>query len=138
MKRRRLRRTQWEKTMKDHITIEGHDGAFAAYIARPKTSPAPAVVVLQEVFGVNADIRRHCDELAEQGFLAVAPDLFWRQEPGVDLSVTSEADCNAVFVCTELMTETRAQRTSRTPSIQYATSRSATAELPSSAIASAG
>jgi len=78
--------------MKDHITIEGHDGAFAAYIARPKTSPAPAVVVLQEVFGVNADIRRHCDELAEQGFLAVAPDLFWRQEPGVDLSVTSEAD----------------------------------------------
>ena len=72
--------------MKDHITIEGHDGAFAAYIARPKTLPAPAVVVLQELFGVNADIRKHCDELAEQGFLAVAPDLFWRQEPGVDLS----------------------------------------------------
>jgi carboxymethylenebutenolidase len=78
--------------MKDHITIEGHDGAFAAYIARPKTVPAPAVVVLQELFGVNADIRKTCDELAEQGFLAVAPDLFWRQEPGVDLNVTSEAD----------------------------------------------
>ena len=71
--------------MKDHITIEGQDGAFAAYIARPKTLPAPAVVVLQELFGVNADIRKNCDELAEQGFLAVAPDLFWRQEPGVDL-----------------------------------------------------
>jgi carboxymethylenebutenolidase len=78
--------------LKDHITIEGHDGAFAAYIARPKTVPAPAVVVLQELFGVNADIRKTCDELAEQGFLAVAPDLFWRQEPGVDLNVTSEAD----------------------------------------------
>jgi carboxymethylenebutenolidase len=78
--------------MKDHFTIEGHDGAFAAYIARPKSSPAPAVIVLQELFGVNADIRKHCDELAEQGFLAVAPDLFWRQEPGVDLNVTSEAD----------------------------------------------
>jgi carboxymethylenebutenolidase len=76
----------------DHVTIKGHDGAFAAYVARPKTSPAPAVVVLQELFGVNADIRKTCDELAEQGFLAVAPDLFWRQEPGVDLSVTSEAD----------------------------------------------
>src|SRR6266571_3883771 len=78
--------------MKDHITIEGRDGAFGAYISRPKTLPAPAVVVLQELFGVNADIRKTCDELAGQGFLAVAPDLFWRQEPRVDLSVTSEAD----------------------------------------------
>src|SRR6476661_4798552 len=78
--------------MKDHITIDGRDGAFGAYMARPKTLRAPAVVVLQEIFGVNADIRKTCDELAEQGFLAVAPDLFWRQEPGVDLNVTSEAD----------------------------------------------
>jgi len=78
--------------MKDCITIKGQDGAFSAYVARPKASPAPAVVVLQELFGVNADIRKTCDELTEQGFTAVAPDLFWRQEPGVDLSVTSEAD----------------------------------------------
>jgi carboxymethylenebutenolidase len=78
--------------MVDRITIEGRDGAFGAHIVRPKTLPAPAVVVLQELFGVNADIRKTCDELAEQGFLAIAPDLFWRQEPGVDLSVTSEAD----------------------------------------------
>jgi carboxymethylenebutenolidase len=78
--------------MKDQITINGRDGAFRAYIARPDKLPAPAVVVLQELFGVNADIRKHCDELAELSFLAVAPDLFWRQEAGVDLSVTSEAD----------------------------------------------
>jgi carboxymethylenebutenolidase len=79
--------------MKDHIAIQGRDGAFGAYIARPKALPAPAVVVLQELFGVNADIRKTCDELAEQGFIAFAPDLFWRQEPGVDLSnVTSDAD----------------------------------------------
>src|SRR5260370_24439498 len=78
--------------MKDRITIKGRDGAFGAYIARPKVLPAPAVVVLHEVFGVNADIRKTCDELAEQGFIAVAPDLFWRQKPGVDLSVTSEPD----------------------------------------------
>jgi len=78
--------------MNDHITVNGHDGSFFAYIARLKIMPAPAVVVLQELFGVNADIRKHCDELAEQGFLGVAPDLFWRQEPGVDLNVTSEAD----------------------------------------------
>jgi carboxymethylenebutenolidase len=79
--------------MNDRITIEGRDGKFGAYISRPKTSPAPAVVVLQELFGVNSDIRKTCDELAQQGFLAVAPDLFWRQEAGVDLSnVTSDAD----------------------------------------------
>jgi carboxymethylenebutenolidase len=78
--------------MNDRITIEGRDGEFSAYIARPKVLPAPAVLVLHEVFGVNTDIRKHCDELAEQGFIAVAPDLFWRQEPGVDLSVTSEPD----------------------------------------------
>ena len=56
-----------EGEMKDHISVTGQDGTFAAYIARPKTSPAPAVVVLQELFGVNADIRKTCDELAEQG-----------------------------------------------------------------------
>ena len=84
--------TPQEEEMMDHITVQGQGGTFAAYIARPKTLPASAVVVLQELFGVNADIRRHCDELAEQGYLAVAPDLYWRQEPGVDLNVTSEAD----------------------------------------------
>jgi carboxymethylenebutenolidase len=78
--------------MKAQITIKAQHGVFGAYIARPATLPAPAVVVLQELFGVNADIRKHCDELAEQGFIAVAPDLFWRQEPGVDLDVTSEPD----------------------------------------------
>src|ERR1700678_2430538 len=78
--------------MMDHITVKGQGGTFDAYIARPKILPASAVVVLQELFGVNADIRRHCDELAEQGYLAVAPDLYWRQAPGGDLKVTSEAD----------------------------------------------
>jgi carboxymethylenebutenolidase len=81
-----------EKAVGNRITIEGRDGAFGAYIARPTAQQAPAVVVLQELFGVNADIRNTCDELAEQGFIAVAPDLFWRQEPGVDLDVRSESD----------------------------------------------
>jgi carboxymethylenebutenolidase len=78
--------------METRIVIEGHEGTFRAYIARPAALPAPAVVVLHEVFGVNADIRKTCDELAALGFIAVAPDLFWRQEPGVDLDVTSEPD----------------------------------------------
>jgi carboxymethylenebutenolidase len=78
--------------MKNRISINGRNGTFRAYIARPEVAPAPAVIVLQEVFGVNADIREKCDELAEQGFIAIAPDLFWRQEPGIDLGVRSEAD----------------------------------------------
>lgn len=78
--------------MGERMTIDGRDGSFGAYVARPAALPAPAVVVLHEVFGINADIREHCDELARQGFVAVAPDLFWRIEPGVDLSVTSDAD----------------------------------------------
>jgi dienelactone hydrolase len=68
------------------MVIKSAHGAFHAYIARPAKLPSPAVVVLQELFGVNADIRATCDELATQGSIAVAPDLFWRQEPGVDLA----------------------------------------------------
>jgi carboxymethylenebutenolidase len=49
-------------------------------------------VVLQEIFGVNADIRATCDELAVNGFIAVAPDLFWRDAPGLDLNSWSESD----------------------------------------------
>ena len=78
--------------MNNRISINGRNGVFGAYIARPEAPSAPGVVVLQEVFGVNADIRKHCGELAKLGYIAVAPDLFWRQEPNVDLNVTSEAD----------------------------------------------
>jgi carboxymethylenebutenolidase len=78
--------------MENQIAIESPDGTFGAYISWPAIVPAPVVIVLQELFGVNADIRATCDELATLGFVAIAPDLFWRQEPGVDLDVRSEAD----------------------------------------------
>jgi carboxymethylenebutenolidase len=78
--------------MENQLVIESPDGKFRAHISRPASLPAPVVVVLQELFGVNADIRATCDELAKLGFIAIAPDLFWRQEPGVDLDVRSEAD----------------------------------------------
>jgi carboxymethylenebutenolidase len=78
--------------MQNQIVIKSPDGTFRAHISRPAKLPAPTIVVLQELFGVNADIRATCDELAAQGFIAIAPDLFWRQEPGVDLDVRSEAD----------------------------------------------
>ncbi len=78
--------------METRIIIASDDGAFGACIAQPAPATAPAVVVLHEVFGVNADIRKTCEELATLGFIAVAPDLFWRQESGVDLDVRSESD----------------------------------------------
>jgi carboxymethylenebutenolidase len=74
------------------MRVHTPDGDFSAYVARPAVRPAPAVVVLHEVFGVNADLRLTCDELAGKGFLAVCPDLFWRQEPGVDLNAWTDAE----------------------------------------------
>src|SRR5690348_11480643 len=81
-----------ESNMDHQIVVHSPDGTFHAYISRPTGLPASAVVVLHELFGVNADIRATCDELAKQGFIAIAPDLFWRQEPDVDLDVRSEAN----------------------------------------------
>jgi carboxymethylenebutenolidase len=78
--------------MSGTINIHGAKGQFDAYVARPNASNAPCVVVLHEVFGVNDDMRKTCDELATQGFIAVCPDLFWRQERGVDLNSWSEAE----------------------------------------------
>jgi carboxymethylenebutenolidase len=59
--------------------------------------PAPAVVVIQEIFGVNADVRDTCDELAAAGYFALSPDLFWRMEPGVDMSDQTEAEWKKGF-----------------------------------------
>ncbi|MES2986639.1 MAG: dienelactone hydrolase family protein [Pseudomonadota bacterium] len=61
------------------------NGRFDAYVAEPDGAPRAAIVVIQEIFGVNPGIRRKCDEWAKAGYLAIAPDLFWRLEPGVQL-----------------------------------------------------
>jgi carboxymethylenebutenolidase len=61
------------------INVEG--GSFDAYFAAP-AMPGPAVIVIGSVFGVTASLRADCDALAASGFLAIAPDLFWRTDPG--------------------------------------------------------
>jgi carboxymethylenebutenolidase len=61
------------------------EGRFNAYVAEPAREARAAIVVIQEIFGVNAGIRGKCDRWAALGYLAVAPDLFWRMEPGVEL-----------------------------------------------------
>jgi carboxymethylenebutenolidase len=65
-------------------TLEG-DGGLDAYVAEPEGAPRAAIVVIQEIFGINEGIRRKCDRWAAQGYLAFAPDLFWRLEPGIEL-----------------------------------------------------
>lgn len=60
-------------------------GAFDVYVAEPAGTPRAAIVVIQEIFGVNAGIRAKADALAEAGYLALAPDLFWPIAPGIQL-----------------------------------------------------
>lgn len=85
--------------MSESITIQAHDdGSFSAYVARPQgAGPFPAVVVIQEIFGVNAVMRGICDDLAKEGFIAICPDLFWRQEPGIQITDRSEEEWKRAF-----------------------------------------
>lgn len=65
-------------------TLDG-DGMIPAYVAKPQGTPRGAIIVQQEVFGVDAGIRKKADGWAAKGYLAVAPDSFWRQQPNVEL-----------------------------------------------------
>ena len=79
-------------------TIKVGDGSFTAYVAAPKgVSAAPGILVIQEIFGVNHVMRELCDGLAGQGYLAMCPDLFWRQEPGIQITDKTEAEWARAF-----------------------------------------
>jgi carboxymethylenebutenolidase len=83
--------------MANFIDLKAADGfVFPAYVAEPAGKPKSAVVVLQEIFGVNSHIRSVADGYAAAGYLAVAPATFHRVKPGVDMGYT-EADMNAGF-----------------------------------------
>ncbi len=83
--------------MGDWIQVRGPDGAFRAYIARPAGAPRAAVIAIQEIFGVNAVMRGKADWLAREGYLAVAPDLFWRLGTDIDITDQSEAEWAQAF-----------------------------------------
>ena len=73
------------------------EGAIPAYCARPQSAPKAAIIVIPEIFGVNDGIRAKCDSWAAKGYLAVAPDIFWRFAPGVQLDPDIEAELQEAF-----------------------------------------
>ena len=81
------------------ISIQATDGSgsFAAYLVEPASKPAGSVVLIQEVFGVNHAMRDIAAWVADLGFIAICPDLFWRMEPGVDITDRSEAEWKKAF-----------------------------------------
>ncbi len=79
------------------ITISSGDGDFAGYLASPAGGSGPGVVVIQEIFGVNDFVRGTADRLAAEGYMALAPDLFWRLEPGIQLDPSQEAEMQRAF-----------------------------------------
>ena len=87
---------------KSEIKIPAHDGgAFGAYVAVPegcsKENPVPAIIMIQEIFGINQEMRDKCDEIAKQGYIAIAPDLFWRIEPNIQLVDSEPAQLEQAF-----------------------------------------
>ncbi len=77
----------------NHLQI----GDMNCYVAEPDAPPKAAIIVIQEIFGVNAGIRTKCDGWAKAGYLAIAPDLFWRMSPGVELDPDVEAELQEGF-----------------------------------------
>ncbi len=73
-------------------------GTFGAYVAMPPgDGPHGAVVLIQEIFGVNESMRETARQVAEQGYIVLAPDLFWRIRSGVDLTDKSEGEWKEAF-----------------------------------------
>jgi carboxymethylenebutenolidase len=81
------------------ITIQASDGSgsFSAYLVEPKTKPAGVVVLIQEIFGVNQAMRDIAAWVADLQFIAVCPDLFWRIQPGIDITDKTEAEWKQAF-----------------------------------------
>lgn len=75
----------------EHIDITSSGGTFKGYFAAPDGGgPVPGVVVIQEIFGVNSHMRSVVERFAEAGYAALSPDLFWRIEPGLELTYTPD------------------------------------------------
>jgi carboxymethylenebutenolidase len=73
------------------IDIRAADGGkFRGHLCLPSSGKGPGLVVEQEIFGLNENVRLVCENYAKEGFVALAPDLFWRMQPNVDLGYSPE------------------------------------------------
>jgi carboxymethylenebutenolidase len=72
-------------------------GSFSAYVTETKTTPAGVVVLIQEIFGVNQAMRDIAAWVADLGFIATCPDLFWRIEPDIDITDKTDAEWKRAF-----------------------------------------
>jgi carboxymethylenebutenolidase len=72
-----------------YISLTAKDGgSFRAYLAPAASGKGPGIVLCQEIFGINAYVREVADQYAAEGYTVLAPDLFWRMEPNVELGYT--------------------------------------------------
>jgi len=83
-------KTEW-------VTVPLSDGDMQAYVVTPDGPIKGAVVAIMEIWGVNDTMKHHAQEFAEAGFVCLVPDLFWRQEPGVELSDSNPDDIPKAF-----------------------------------------
>jgi carboxymethylenebutenolidase len=79
------------------IRIKARDGEFSGYLATPAGGSGPGIVLIQEIFGVNKVMRDLADGFARLGHVVVCPDIFWRQEPGIQLTDQSEKEWARAF-----------------------------------------
>ena len=86
-----------ERLRTSNIEVPLRDGVMGAYLAVPDGPPVGAIIAIMEIWGVNATMRHHAHEFAAAGFVCLVPDLFWRQQPGVELSDANPGDVEQAF-----------------------------------------
>jgi carboxymethylenebutenolidase len=78
------------------IAVEG--GSYKGYLSLPPAGKGPGIVLLEEIFGVNSHIRAVADQYAADGYVVLAPDLFWRHEPGLEFGYTDPDRSQAIEI----------------------------------------
>jgi len=79
------------------VIVPLRNGNMGAYLAIPEGKPKGAIIAIMEIWGVNETMRTHAKEFSDAGYICIVPDLFWRQEPNVELSDKKSEDIKKAF-----------------------------------------